>query len=156
LEHFITSEHHDIFMVKIKLEADEVKFLRDFVKKGQKSARKLTRARILLLANQQNEDTKIAETLDVGRNTVWRTKEKYRKEGLQSALAEKPRSGQPKKYIEKHEAEVIAQACTESPDGRKRWTLALLTEELRKKDGFETINKESIRLILKKAKLNLG
>jgi len=109
-----------------------------------------------LLSNQQNGDTEIAETLDVGRNTVWRTKEKYRKEGLQRALTEKPRSGQPKKYVEMHEAEIIAQACTESPDGRKRWTLELLTEEMRKKDGFETINKESIRLILKKAKLNLG
>ena len=40
-------------MVGIKLEDDEVKFLRDFVKKGRKSARELTRARILLLANQQ-------------------------------------------------------------------------------------------------------
>ena len=143
-------------MVKINLEEDEVKFLRDFVKKGRKSARGLTRARILLLANQQNEDAEIAETLDVGRNTVWRTKKKYREESLQSALAEKPRSGQPKKYTDKQETEVIAQACTESPDGRKRWTLTLLTEEMRKKNGFETINKESIRLILKKAKLNLG
>jgi hypothetical protein len=34
----------------IKLKEDEVKFLRDFVKKGRKSARELTRARILLLA----------------------------------------------------------------------------------------------------------
>ena len=143
-------------MVEIKLEEDEVKFLRDFVKKGRKSARELTRARILLLVNQQKGDTEIAETLDVGRNTVWRTKKKYRKEGLQSALEEKPRSGQPKKYTDKHKAEIIAQACTESPDGRKRWTLTLLTEEMQKKDGFETINKESIRLILKKAKLNLG
>ncbi len=40
-------------MVGIKLGDDEVKFLRDFVKKGRKSARELTRARILLLANQQ-------------------------------------------------------------------------------------------------------
>ena len=143
-------------MVEIKLVEEEVMFLRSFVKKGRKSAREITRARILLLANQQREDTEIAETLDVGRNTVWRIKKKYRKEGLQSALMEKPRSGQPKKYTEKHEAEIIAQACTESPDGCKKWTLTLLTEEMRKKEGFERVNKESIRLILKKAKLNLG
>ena len=143
-------------MAKITLEEHEVKFLRDFVKKGRKSARELTRARILLLSNQRRNDTEIAETLDVGRNTVWRIKKKYLKEGLQSALAEKPRSGQPKKYTEKHEAEIIAQACTESPDGCKRWTLTLLTEEMKKKEGFERINKESIRLILKKAKLSLG
>jgi len=114
-------------MLEIKLKEGEVKFLRDFVKKGRKSARELTRARILLLANQQRDDTEIAETLDVGRNTVWRIKKKYCKKGLQNALAEKPRSGQPKKYTEKHEAEIIAQACTESPDGCKRWTLTLLT-----------------------------
>ena len=143
-------------MVEIKLKDEEVKFLRDFVKKGRKSAREITRARILLLANQQRDDTDISETLDVGRNTVWRIKKKYCKEGLQSALAEKPRSGQPKKYTEKHEAEIIAQACTESPVGCKKWTLTLLTEEMRKKEGFERVNKESIRLILKKAKLNLG
>lgn len=143
-------------MVEIKLEEDEVKFLRDFVKKGRKSAREITRARILLLANQQKGDTEIAETLGVGRNTVWRIKNGYSEEGIQSALTDKPRLGQPKKYTEKHVAEIIAQACTKSPDGSKRWSLTLLTEEMRKREGFETINKESIRLILKKAKLNLG
>jgi len=140
----------------IKLKEDEVKFLRDFVKKGRKSARELTRARILLLVNQQKGDTEIAEILEVGRNTVWRTKKRYREEGLQSALTEKPRPGQPKKYTERHEAEIIAQACTKSPDGRKRWSLTLLTEEMRKREGFGTINRESIRLILKKAKQSRG
>jgi putative transposase len=72
------------------------------------------------------------------------------------ALFDKPRSGQPIIYTEKHVAEVIALACSSSPDGRKRWSLSLLTGELRKKEGFETISKESVRLILKKVKLSLG
>jgi len=140
----------------IELKESEEKLLKNFIKKGRKSARGLTRARILLLANQQKGDTEIAEILGVGRNTIWRIKKRYREEGLESALKEKPRSGQPKKYTERHEAEIIAQACTKSPDGRKRWSLTLLTEEMRKKEGFETINRESIRLILKKAKQNRG
>ena len=143
-------------MGRIKLTENEVKYLNNFVKKGRKSARELTRAHVLLLVNDGKTETWIKDTLRISRATVSNIKKRCRKEGLQSALAEKQRSGQPKKYIEKHEAEIIAQACTESPDGRKRWTLELLTEEMRKKDGFETINKESIRLILKKAKLNLG
>ena len=49
-------------MVGIKLE-DEI--LRDFVKKGRKSARELTRARILLLAIQQKGDTKIADSRNI-------------------------------------------------------------------------------------------
>jgi putative transposase len=68
-------------------------------------------------------------------------------------LVDKPRSGQPVKYSQKHVAEIIALACARPPEGRKRWSLALLCEELRKKEGFETINKETIRLILKKNKL---
>ena len=143
-------------MEKIKLTEKEVEYLNDFVKMGRKSARELTRAHILLLVNDGKKEIEIKDTLRISRATVSNTKKKYREESLQSALTEKPRSGQPKKYTEKHEAEVIAQACTESPDGRKRWTLTLLTEEMRKKDGFGTINKESIRLILKKVKLSLG
>jgi len=143
-------------MEKIKLTEKEGGYLNDFVKRGRKSVRELTRAHVLLLVNDEKTEMEVKDMLRISRATVSNTKKRYRKEGLQSALAEKPRSGQPKKYTELHEAEVIAQACTESPDGHKRWTLELLTEEMRKKDGFETINKESIRLILKKAKLNLG
>jgi transposase len=98
----------------------------------------------------------IKDMLGISRATVSNIKRRYREEGLESALRDKPRSGQPKKYTERHEAEIIAQACTKSPDGRKRWSLTLLTEEMRKKRGFETINRESIRLILKKAKQNRG
>ena len=143
-------------MLQIKLEDNEVNFLMDFVRKGHKSARELTRARILLLSNQQKGVTEIAETLGVSRNTTLNIRKRYIEEGLQYALSDKPRSGQPIKYTEKHVAEVIALACSSSPDGSKRWSLSLLTEELRKKEGFETIGKESIRLILKKAKLNPG
>ncbi len=143
-------------MIEIKLEDDEVKYLQDFVSKGQKNAREITRARVLLLANQQKGDTEIAKTLSIGRSTAWRLKKRYLEKGLKNTLFDKPRSGQPEKYTERHAAEIIAQVCTKPPAGRKRWTLVLLTEEMRTKEGFETINKESIRLILKKAKLNLG
>jgi len=77
-------------MAKIKLEEDEVQYLIDFVKKGQKNARELTRARILLLANKNKKNTEIVEILNVGRNTVGRIKKRYLDEGLQSALEDKP------------------------------------------------------------------
>jgi len=143
-------------MLQIKLEDHDVNFLHNFVKKGHKNARELTRARILLLSNQQKGVTEITETLGVSRNTTLNIRKRYVEEGLPSVLSDKPRSGQPIKYTEKHVAEVIALACSSSPDGSKRWSLSLLAEELRKKEGFETVNKESIRLILKKAKLNHG
>ncbi len=140
----------------IKLTEKEVEYLNAFIKKGRKSARELTRARVLLLVNWGRTEMETKDMLGICRATVSNIKKRYREEGLQSALTEKSRPGQPKKYTERHEAEIIAQACTKSPDGRKRWSLSLLTEELRKKEGFKTINRESVRLILKKAGLSLG
>ena len=40
-------------MLNINLKNNEVKFLTNFIKKGMKNARSLTRARILYLANQE-------------------------------------------------------------------------------------------------------
>ena len=143
-------------MERIRLDDDEVEYLEAFVRKGRKSARELTRARILLLINEGRTEMEIKDILGISRATVSNIKKRYREEGLHSALTEKERPGQPKKYTKKHEAEIIALACTTSPDGRKRWSLTLLAEELKKKEGFKTINRESIRLILKKAKQSPG
>ncbi len=57
-------------MLNINLKNNEVKFLTNFIRKGKKNARSLTRARILLLANQGKGDTEIAKTLSVGRSTA--------------------------------------------------------------------------------------
>jgi len=143
-------------MGRMELTEKEEGYLDAFVKKGRRSARELTRAYVLLLLNDGRTEIEIKDTLRISRATVSNIKRRYREEGLQAALTEKPRSGQPKKYAERHEAEVIAQACAKPPDGRKRWSLVLLTEEMRTREGFETINRETIRLILKKAGLDLG
>ncbi len=143
-------------MKRIRLNDEEVEFLKAFVKKGQKSARELTRARILLLVNEGRTETEIKDVLGICRATVSNVKKRYREKGLDSALKEKPRPGQPRKYTDKEEAEIIATACTSPPNGRKRWSVRLLVDEIKKKKGFETINRESVRLILKKAGLSLG
>lgn len=143
-------------MDKINLKEKEVEYLHDFLKKGRKSARELTRAHILLFTHEGKTEMEIKDTLRISRATVSNTKKRYREEGLQNALTEKPRSGQPKKYTNKQEAEIIAMACTDPPKGRKRWTIRLLTERMKRRKGFKTINRETIRLTLKKAKLSLG
>ena len=143
-------------MDKFKLPEEDAKYLKAFIKKGRRSARELTRAHVLLSLNDGKTEMEVKDTLRISRATVSNIKRRYRKEDLQNALKEKPRSGQPKKYSETQKAEIIAQACAKPPHGRKRWSLVLLTEELQKKKGFETINRETIRLVLKKPRLNLG
>jgi transposase len=140
----------------IELKRKEVLFLKSLLTKGTNKARKLTRANILMLANKRKQSEEIAKLLSVDRSTVAQVKKRYMEGGLSLALEEKPRSGQPPKYKKKHEAEVIATACTKAPSGRKRWTVRLLAKKLKRKKGFNSINRESVRLILKKAKLSLG
>ncbi len=142
--------------LKIKLEKGEREFLKDFLKKGAKKARAIARANVLLLAEEGWETDTISKMVKVHRQKVWRVKKRYLKEGLKSALEEKPRSGQPRKYNEKHEAEIIAQACTSAPKGRKRWTVRLLTKKMRQKKELQKINRETVRLILKKTKQSPG
>ena len=140
----------------INLTPEEVKFLKNFRQQDGRSLREINRANTLLLLDRGKQAREIADFLDIGRNTVSRTKQKFLRQGIESALAEEERSGQPIIHTAASEAEVIALACSNAPDGRTRWTLELLTERLNKQKGFKKINRESIRLMLKKTNVNLG
>ena len=141
---------------EIKLTLREIKFLQKYKKAEGRSVREYNRANILLLLHKGKKKSDIADFLDIERTTIWRTKQKYLEAGMQEALEEKERSGQPVKYKDTQKAEVIATACSKSPEGRSRWTLKLLTDTLKKQEGLSTINRETIRLILKKTNVSLG
>ena len=143
-------------MEKISLTSEQREFLQRFVRTGTKKARTIRRAKVLLLLDDDYSNEEISKMTDVHRQSIWRTKKRFLEEGLDPALNEKPRPGQPRKYKEKQEAEIIAMACTAPPKGRERWTIRLLTERMRRRKDFETLNRETVRLILKKAKLDLG
>ena len=140
----------------IKLTTEEAKFLKEFKEGEKRSLREINRANILLLLNKGKQAREIADFLDIGRNTVSRTKQRFVREGIEAALEEEPRSGQPRIHTAAREAEVVALACSDAPSGRTRWTLELLTERLNKQKGFKKINRESIRLMLKKTNVNRG
>ena len=72
----------------------------------------------------------------------------------EEAIKDEPRMGQPKKYDETDNADIIAMACSQAPDGRSRWTIRLLEKTLNQKGLM--INRESIRLLLKKTNVSLG
>jgi len=127
---------------------EDALFLKDFIKKSKEELRAI----ILLFLNKGMTNIEIANLLDISSSTVSRIKNKYLNEGLDVALHDKPRSGQPKKYGNHEEAEIIALACSSPPEGRKSWSIRLITETMKCKKGFETLNRETVRLVLKKAK----
>ena len=147
---------HTNIMINIRLTSKEREYLEQYVKTGTKKARAISRARVLLLLDENYSNNDITKMTSVHRQSIWGIKKRYIESGLQAVLNEKQRPGQPRKYSDKQEAEIIAMACTKPPKGRERWTIRLLTDRMKKRNSFKTINRETIRLILKKAKLDLG
>jgi transposase len=135
-----------------KLDEEDRIFLEDFVKKSKEEKR----AYVLLLLDKGVKNVVIAEMFDISPNTVTNIKRRYLSVGKDYAINDKPRSGQPKKYGVVEETEIIALACTDPPEGNKRWTVRLLAKTLREKEGFESVTRETVRIVLKKAQLNLG
>ncbi len=74
----------------------------------------------------------VAERVDCGTATVKRVRRRYRLEGWEQAITDKPRPGRPKKLVGKDERELIALACTDPPGGAQRWTVRLLAKHFGK------------------------
>lgn len=141
---------------RFKLKIKDREFLINLTKTGIRNSKEFERAYILLALDKNKRHEDIEEFYNVSRITIWRIKKKYIGQGIQEALKDEPRSGQPLKYKDKEKADIIALACSSPPTGRSRWTIRLLTKTLKEEIGLETINRESIRLLLKKTNVSLG
>lgn len=138
------------------LDPEQRASLMDLISSGKESARKLTRARILLKADESETgpayaDKQIREALEVSVSTIERTRKTFALEGLRAALHPKARSGsRPKKFDGETEAHLIALACSDPPEGYACWTLRLLAEKMVELQHFSSISHECIRQVLKK------
>ena len=98
----------------------------------------------------EKTDEEIAATLHTSIPTIVRTRQKFVAGNLDFALGEKTRSGRVPKLNDKVEAILTTIAQSVPPDGRRRWTLKLLTDRLVTLTKLESISYESVRLVLKK------
>ena len=140
----------------VDLTNEEREQLLQLIQKGNSSARKLTRARILLKAHEGLIDEQVAKALNTGTATVERVRKRFVEEGLESALTERPRPGQRIKLNGKQQAHLIAVACSDPPQGHARWTLRLLADKVVELEFAKSISPETVRQILKKTNSNPG
>lgn len=140
----------------VRLKRRERRQLQKIVQFGEDKARKITRCRILLLADEAKgkTDKEISDALNVCMATVSNVRRRYRQEGLERAINENARSGQPPKFEGKSAAKITAIACSEPPEGRARWSLRLLADRVVELDIVESISYQSVSNILKKTNSN--
>lgn len=104
--------------------------LETIIKKGRHLSRVFKRAQILLKSADGFADYAIAAQVGMSARTVERTRQRHAQHGLDRALYDAPRSGQPPILDAVAEAKLVAITCSEPPEGRMRWTLELLKERL--------------------------
>lgn len=146
----------------VTLTSEERATLLELISSGKASARKLSHARILLKADNSEgnpgwNDAVISQALDVGTATIERVRKRFVEEGLKAALGRrKPRREYKRKLDGDGEAHLIALACSESPEGSARWTLRLLADRMVALEYIDELSYQTVRRVLKKAKLSLG
>ena len=146
----------------VTLSEEESAELRALVNKGKGVARRLTRSRILLLADENRadggwKDEAIAKALGISQRTVERTREKCVMQGIKSALNHtRPKQTKTAILDGEAEAKLVHLACSSPPDGYERWSLRLLTAKFIELEVVESVSRETIRTTLKKMNLSLG
>lgn len=147
---------------RVTLTQEERNGLEKLVSVGKAAARRLTHARVLLLADTGNDseqfDEDIVHALGTSLRTVERVRQRFVTEGLDKAVSPKPQPPRPDKIKIKGDIEqkLVQLACSDPPEGRCHWTLQLLADELVVLGLIDSISTETVRQALKKTTFNPG
>ena len=143
----------------VRLSAEEREQLSELIRSGKRSARLLTKARILLKADVSEagegwSDGKIAEALDTSVANVERTRRQLVEEGFEAVLTRKcnPNSARPRIFDGVAEAKLIALTRSPAPQGHARWSLSLLEEKVVELRIVEKASDNTIGRTLKKTR----
>jgi transposase len=141
----------------VRLSGEERARLWDLIASGKRSARLLTKARILMKADASEagegwSDSRIAEALDTSVATIERTRRQLVEEGFEAVLTRKynPNSARPRIFDGAAEAKLIALTCGPAPAGYARWTLSLLERKVVELKIVEKASDNTIGRTLKK------
>ena len=162
----VTSIERDVnyhMSKEIWLSEEDQIYLKSFVKNGEHKAKEIIRARVLLMLDRTGKTDHVrynrtAEYAGISVQAVYNMRDEYlANQDIDAYLTRKKRETPPvpAKVNGKVEAEIIALACSEAPEGHSRWTLRLLAEQAVKLDIIDSISYVRVREILKKRNISL-
>jgi len=143
----------------VRLTDEERQMLTEFVSKGKTSAYKIKHANILLSVDAEGPnwaDEQVAVAFRCHGKTVSNVRKRFVERGLNAALERKTQSKPSRKRIldGESEARLIALACRGAPEGRAKWTLVMLADELVTLNIVESISVQTVSRALKKTNLS--
>jgi len=148
---------HNRKIYVVRLSSTERRELTKLSSTGRAAAHRITRSRILLLADEGPQgsawiDEDVAEAVGVTVRTVENIRKRFVTEGLEAAINRKKRNRPSRERLldGKKEARLVALCCSSPPEGRVRWTMQLLADQLVALDIVDSISDETVRRTLKK------
>lgn len=148
---------------EIRLTEEEQLYLHSVVKSGVHPAKEITRARVLLMLDRTGKTDHVrynrtAEYAGISVQAVYNMRDEYlANQDIESYLKRKKRETAPvpAKVDGKVEAQIIALACSEAPEGHSRWTLRLLANRAVELKIIDSISYVRVQQILKKRNISL-
>ena len=144
----------------VTLTDEERNELYRLIQKGGKGYR-INHAQILLKLDKVPENAewtyeRIKDAYNVSNSTISGVAERFVFDGLEAALGRKKQENYHRKVTGDIEARICAIACSEAPEGRSRWTMQLIADELIRLEVVDYITDSTVCDVLKKTKLSLG
>lgn len=147
---------------RVTLTKEERKELEAISTKGIRAARTVLYARALLLLDvgeygQKWVVARVAEALGTTTRSLEYLKKRFVEEGLPAAIERKTRVTPPREiqFGGEFEAQLLALACSEAPEGRERWTIRLLAEKMVELKMVPSVSPMTVCNTLKKMNLSL-
>jgi len=120
-------------------------------------ARRFIHARALLLCDAGADGpawnvADVATALGVSIRAIEHLKKRFVEEGLEAALERKPRETPPREVVfdGAFEARLIALACSDAPEGHRRWMVGLLADKDVELKFTESVSHMTVQWALKK------
>ena len=133
---------------QVRLSKPEQQELQRLLQSGLQPVRTVLRALALRQLAEGQTVRQVGKNLALTPKTVWLTSQRYRQGGLERALYERPRPGKTALLNVYDRQRIVALVCGPPPQGRARWTVRLLTEEVVKRKLVPRVGRETIRVLL--------
>jgi putative transposase len=133
---------------QIKLSARDRRQVDEVLSGGLQSVRTTLRALALRQMDQGQTTPLVGRNLGLSAKAVWQIGKRYEQEGLERALFDVARPGKAPALDQRQSQQIIAVVCSPPPEGRARWTVRLLTEEVIKRKLVPRVGRETIRVLL--------
>ena len=134
--------------LQIELKRRDRYQLEQLLSGGLQAVRTTLRALALRQMDQGLPTPAVGANLGLSAKAVWQIGKRYIDGGLERALFDASRPGKAPALDQQQQQHIIAVVCSPPPDGRARWTVRLLTEEVIKRKLVPRVGRETIRVLL--------